>query len=92
MFFKGYNLVNNPCTLYYTKAPGTQIVLTGSIFIISEAPETQMKQFLWLVQSVTDIINMVEGTGSHFDPSNTAIMCFRRHKGENHWPECLFLF
>ena len=56
--------------------------------MISEAPETQLKEVLGLVWPITDSINTVDGPVGHFVPSSTARMCFKGY----YWAKQAFKF
>ena len=47
--------------------------------MISEAPETQLKEVLGLVWPITDSINTAVGPVGHLEPSSTARMCIREY-------------
>ena len=48
----------------------------GLIFKISEAPESQLKEFLGLVRPKTDCINIVGLPGGHLNTYYALGMCF----------------
>ena len=64
---------------------------SGSNLFVFETTETKLKQFLGMLLSKTDSINMVEGPGGHPDPSRTSKLFIRGYKGGNNWPKSLIL-
>ena len=56
--------------------------------MISEAPETKLKEVLGLVWPITDSINTVDGPVGHFEPSSSARMCFKQY----YWAKGLQVF
>ena len=53
--------------------------------MISEAPETQLKEVLGLVWPITDNINAAVGPVGHFEPSSAARICFQYFNSNDKW-------